>query len=201
LIVVLVAAGFSSMRSSTSIVLFRPPVLGGLGSASSASPYPYATAPAPGITAPPELVPAAYAPAGVALTAQSSASVAAVSIGKELLPGLRQVSFRLTMTLGADFASRLDRSIRLLGADNIRYLVDEPAVEPSLLAEAGPNLDGWVTFLVPTSLSGPAEIHVNLNPNVPIELVLPVVIGVAAMQPLGSRTPQTIAVPAGADTK
>ena len=93
--------------------------------ASPVAAYPYTTPPPPGVTPSPEPDPGRYSPAGIPLAATSSSRVLAVQIGKELIPGYQTVSFRLSLTLGSDFATRLDRSIRLYGSDNIRYLADE----------------------------------------------------------------------------
>lgn len=194
---------------ATGLPLFRPSSLsrgGGSGStstqpaaaaavaASASAPAPdptltQATAPPPNVTPSPEPDPTHY---GLAGGPQSSSTALAAQVGTQLIPGYSAVSFRLALTLGSDFASRLDRSIRLYGADNIRYLTDEPVVQPSLLAEPGPVFDGWVTFLLPTAMSGPASIHITVDPAALTELVVPVVIGSGAIQPSGVATPTSI---------
>jgi hypothetical protein len=149
--------------------------------------------PVPGVTPPPETDPGHLQIPGVTLPTASSLAVDQVQLGSTTFdPGYTQVSFHLHLTLGSDFATRLDRSIRLWAPNNLRYLPDEPAVDPSLLLESGYELDGWVTYLLPTGLSGPAVIHVTIDPQALTEIVVPVVIGNAVPQPGGVFGPTSI---------
>ena len=168
--------------------------------ASPVAAYPYTTPPPPGVTPSPEPDPGRYSPAGISLAATSSSRVLAIQIGKELIPGYQTVSFRLSLTLGSDFATRLDRSIRLYGSDNIRYLADEAVVAPEILGKQGPDLDGWVTFLLPVGMTGPATIHIAIDPGALTEIVIPVVIGVDLLQPTGVYTPTSLLLAVPADT-
>ena len=148
--------------------------------------------PVPGITPSPEPEPTHFAPEGISIPATSSSRVLNSVQGVQLIPGYRAVSFRLAVNVGSDFATRIDRSIRLWGPDDIRYLADEAEVEPSLVNAQGSALDGWVTFLLPNDMTGPASIHITIDPKALTEIVIPVVIGGGKTQPAGDHVPTSI---------
>lgn len=140
---------------------------------------------------PPEVDPGYLTIPGVTLAAHSSLRVLAARVG--ISPdGYTQASYHLVVTLGADFGTRLDRSIRLLGPDNVRYLADEAAVSPALLTESGYQLDGWVTFLLPAGMAGPATLQVTIDPRNLTEILVPVVIADGASQPTAAFSPVVV---------
>ena len=156
-------------------------------------PIAYQPTPAPGVTPSPQPDPGHLVIPGITLPPQSSGGVVEVRLEKAIEPGYVPVSFHLRLTLGSDFATRLDRAIYLWGANNLRDLADEPRVAGSLLAQSGSNAyDGWVTFELPSGLSGAATIRVTIDPAASTELVLPVVIGDGVPQPTGSVGPVSI---------